>query len=405
MKQIRETDKLLLFEEKQATQKKYYRQHKEKETEPVLIYIKKTNRFIFEFDGVSIKKVTIEGHSSIPSYMNSYGYGFDNKSLNGIIKQLDDSRINNVLISKSKKSKKQGTTLIISEEDLQKLLTNIGQEQYACNATKKILVTNLLVEIYPSFSFDFKGINSNKNVVIRNLNEKLIDKLTADDVDAIGDFYIKAAQKFKRPDVVKKMNIKLSKASQLLTLTEIIDKIEKLLAANPAEKKWQELFDEYITFFDSRYAHKLNYKNIATGLTKYPDLVLVDIYGYIDFYELKKSGEPLIEYDSSHKTWYWTKEVSKVIAQTSDYLQKARDNAKSYSSQIKIETETEDSDGIEVDIVNPKGIIVIGTSAQLNSAKKRNNFKALRESLKDIEFLLYDELLERLKNLKNSLTV
>ena len=92
-----------------------------------------------------------------------------------------------------------------------------------------------------------------------------------------------------------------------------------------------------------------------------------------------------------------------VIAQVSDYLQKARENASSYSSTIKTETASDSVEGLDVNIIHPRGIIVAGTKKELNTPKKRNHFKNLRESLKNIEFVLYDELLDRLKNLLNSL--
>lgn len=201
------------------------------------------------------------------------------------------------------------------------------------------------------------------------------------------------------------MSFGLQKNAQILTLQEIISKYEGHLTDDPPESTWQSFFDEYITLFDTRYAHKIDYKNIATGITKYPDLVLVDIYGYIDFYELKKSSTPLIKYDSSHKTWYWTKEVSMVISQAADYLQRAKENATNYTKAIKNETETESEEGIDVNIINPRVIIVAGSTKQLNTQKKQDHFKNLRESLKDIEFILYDELLERLKNLLDSIKI
>jgi Shedu protein SduA, C-terminal len=404
MKLITETKKLLLFKEKSGSITKYFRQHKENDSEPVLIYEYSSSKFIFPFEGEVIKSVVLDGYKKLPPFMNNYGYGFENYVISKFFRyQFKDNRFNKLTISATKKSKKYYKTLIIDEVDLEDLTTSLNQEQYACNQTKKILIKNLLVSIFPDFAFDHRETNSNKKLIMRNFNDKFLSQLIAEDVDIIGDFYIKAALKYKRPDLVKKMNLKLSKASQLLTLNEVISKFEKLIADNPAESKWQLFFDEYITLFDSRYAHRLKYKNIATGLTKYPDLVLVDIYGYVDFYELKKSGAELIKYDKNHKTWFWTEEIAKVIAQCSDYLQKAKDNAVSYTNQIKIETSTENNDGIVANIVNPRAIIVIGTSSKLNTQKKKINFKALRESLKDIEFLLYDELLERLKNLMSKL--
>ena len=211
-----------------------------------------------------------------------------------------------------------------------------------------ILIKNFLVDIFPEIAFDYKETNNNKKLILRNLNQKLIDQLTADDIEKIGDFYVNASKKYKRADLVKRMTFGLQKNAQIHTLQEIIAKYELLLKENPPESSWQKFFDEYITLFDTRYAHKINYKNIATGITKYPDLVLVDIYGYIDFYELKKSNTPLMKYDSSHKTWYWTKDVSMVIAQATDYLQKSKENAISYTKAIKEETETESEEGIDV---------------------------------------------------------
>ncbi len=60
---------------------------------------------------------------------------------------------------------------------------------------------------------------------------------------------------------------------------------------------------------------------------------------------------------------------------------------------------------LEVNIINPRAIIVIGSKNELDTEKKRHQFKNLRESLKDIEFVLYDELLDRLKNLFDTIKI
>lgn len=405
--QFLETKKLILFEEKIGDKKVIYRQHKEDENkEFVKIYEQKNKDYFFGFDGQTIKSIELRGFEEIPFLFSGFGYGFQDNTLNNFFKfQFNDKRVNKIVISEDVDSKKHRKTLYINLEDLSELLTSTNQEQRACNDTKRILVKNFLVDIFPDIGFDHKETNNNKKLILRNLNQKLIDQLTADDIEKIGEFYVEAAKKYKRADLVKRMSFGLQKNAQILTLQEIISKYEALLKENPPESQWQKLFDEYITLFDTRYAHKINYKNIATGITKYPDLVLVDIYGYIDFYELKKSSTPLIQYNSSHKTWYWTKDVSMVIAQATDYLQKSKENAISYTRAIKEETETESEEGIDVNIINPRVIIVAGSTAELNTKKKLNHFKNLRESLKDIEFVLYDELLERLKNLLDKIKI
>lgn len=405
--QFLETKKLILFEEKVGETKVIYRQHKEdEEKEFVKIYEQKGKDYFFEYDGQTIKQIELRDFEEIPYLFNSFGYGFSDNTINSFFRyQFDDKRINKIIISEDIESKKVRKNLFLNLNDLSSLISSTNQEQRACNDTKKILIKNFLVDIFPEIAFDYKETNNNKKLILRNLNQKLIDQLNADDIEKIGDFYVDAARKYKRADLVKRMTFGLQKNAQILTLQEIIAKYESLLKENPPESSWQKFFDEYITLFDTRYAHKINYKNIATGITKYPDLVLVDIYGYIDFYELKKSSTPLIQYDTSHKTWYWTKDVSMVIAQATDYLQKSKENAISYTKAIKEETETESEEGINANIINPRVIIVAGSTKELNTKKKLNHFKNLRESLKDIEFVLYDELLERLKNLLDKIKI
>lgn len=402
MEVILDSKKLIIFEKKDSTKSIFFRQMKEDPEELLVkIYEKENDTFTYFLDGGnSVKKIIFEGFEELPRIVSSVGFGFEEKSITNFFKyKLENSGYEKIIISDYLPKKKNKGTFYFTLSELESLKSSIGQEQRACNDTKTILVKNFLVERYPNLGFDYEETNNNKDLVLRNLNSKLIEKLNADEIEAIGSFYVEAAKKYNRADLVKRMVKGLQKNAQLLSLQEIINKYEKLLKDNPAESVWQSFFDEYITLFDNRYYKKLDYKNIATGITKYPDLVLVDIYGYVDFYELKKSSTPILQYDSSHKTFYWSKDFSMVIAQAADYLQKAKENSLSYSKSIKDQTATEDNSGFEVNIINPRAIIVAGTTKELNTPNKRNHFKTLRESLKDIEFVLYDELLERLKNL------
>ena len=325
MNQTLETKKLLIFEEVKGNTTFVYRQNKEDEnSEKKLIYSKNDEQINCEFEGEQIKSLIIDNPKDFPSFISPFGYGFSENSINNFFRYtFKNKEIDTIILSDNKNSGKIGNSIIINYSELEDLISKINQEQRACNDTKKILIKNLIVTIFPEIEFDHTETNNNKELILRNLNEKLIEKLTASEIEQIGNFYVKATRKFKASHIIKKMTTGLLKNAQILTLQEIIQRYEKLLKENPAESEWQKFFDEYITLFDSRYVHKIDYKNIATGITKYPDLVLVDIYGYLDFYELKKSGTTLIQYDNSHKTWFWSKDVAMVISQVSDYLQKA----------------------------------------------------------------------------------
>lgn len=398
-----DTKKLLIFEETTSTKSIFYRQFKEDEKqEKIKIYEKTSNGFTYFLEGGnSITEIHFQGYDELPDIVSPFGFGFEEKALTKFFKfKLENSGYQKLFIADNLPTKgRKKTTLYLALNELLELKGSIGQEQRACNDTKNILIKNFLKERYPSLSFDYTETNNNKELVLRNLNAKLIQQLTADEIEQLGKFYVEASKKYSRADVVRKMIKGLQKNAQLLTLQQVINNYEKLLRENPAESAWQGFFNEYITLFDNRYFQKINYKNIALGITKYPDLVLVDIYGYIDFYELKKADSKLLDYDKSHKTYFWSKQISMVIAQVADYLQKARENGVGYAKAIKEQTTTDDFSGIDVNIINPRAIIVAGSSKELNTIQKRNQFKNLRESLKDIEFVLYDELLDRLKNL------
>lgn len=343
-----ETKKLLIYEEQQADKSTYYRQHKEDEKkELVKIYEITDKKIIYQYEGNSVKEIIFDGFKELPEIVSRFGYGFENKTINNFFRNKFKENIKTIIIS-NKPSKEEKGIITVNLKALKKLTSSINQEQYACNITKDILVTNFLSENFPSLSFEHKETNNNKKQVLRNLNSKLMQQLNANEIEKIGKFYVEASQKYNRPDIVKRMLLDLQKNTQLITLQEIIKQYEDLLEKNPSEKIWQEFFNEYITLFDNRYIKKLNYNNIATGITKYPDMVLVDIYGYVDFYELKKSNTPILQYDKSHKTFFWSKDISMAIAQVSDYLQKAKENSQSYSKTIKNETATENEDGVEV---------------------------------------------------------
>lgn len=183
-------------------------------------------------------------------------------------------------------------------------------------------------------------------------------------------------------------------------LQEIIQKYKRNLEKVPAvaERVWQKFFEEYILLFDTRYV-RIEKGTISTIIEKQPDLMVTDVYGYLDIYELKKTDTKLLVEDKSHNTYYWSSDISKVIGQVSIYLQDAKDNRGDAERKIRNRAERNRKKKIEVSIIKPKGIIVAGTSQQLDTKEKQDQFKTLRESLKDIEFILYDELFDRMNNL------
>ncbi|MEM6327188.1 MAG: Shedu immune nuclease family protein [Bacteroidota bacterium] len=53
----------------------------------------------------------------------------------------------------------------------------------------------------------------------------------------------------------------------------------------------------------------------------------------------------------------------------------------------------------QIHTVSPKGILIIGTTTQLDSVAKRTSFELFRRNLRNPEIITFDELIERAKHL------
>ena len=409
----RETKKLILRSRKISDGKEFFREHKENDEGVVKTHIVKNSEVVCLYKEREFQKqIIVQGNFNpdsiydvydlkIGSIVNPWGYGFEDKKLKYFFgKYLQD--INLVMLGDYEPTH-EGNTLKLKIEDLKKLISELNIQKRANTDTLNAIINNFWKKYFPSLNIQFRETNNHKSLILKNLNDKLIDKMNAGDIKRVGDFYVKAAKKYKRRDSVRKMLLSLQKSSQLLSLQEIIKEFEQLIDNNPLESKWQKFFEDNIQLFDTRYVHQLNKNNIAVVGTQYPDLMLVDIYGYVDFYELKRSGMTLLCEDKSHNNYYWSNGMARSIAQATDYLQTIKQHAMAIEKGIKKETAIDGEKGLDVSIINPRALIVAGNSKDLQGAKMNDQFKSLRESMKDIEFLLYDELLKRLKNLHASI--
>jgi hypothetical protein len=109
--------------------------------------------------------------------------------------------------------------------------------------------------------------------------------------------------------------------------------------------------------------------------------------------EIKTPGTILLNEDKSRGNYYWTPELSKAIAQTENYIDEV------YSLRDKIKNEIKDRYGIDLRVVRPRGVILAGDTSQfLHNKKVSDDFRLLSQSLKNISFVTYDELLVRLQN-------
>lgn len=157
------------------------------------------------------------------------------------------------------------------------------------------------------------------------------------------------------------------------------------------EAIWQKFLSEYILVLRNNYGEVLE-KESVTLQGKFPDFMLLDPYNYLDIYEIKKPTTNLLKHDASRNNYYWDSEVSKAISQVENYLHQVQRSSDTLINDIRR------SKGLEVSIVRPNGYIIAGTRDQLTNPKMLDDFRILSEGLKNIDVILYDDLLMNLES-------
>lgn len=182
-------------------------------------------------------------------------------------------------------------------------------------------------------------------------------------------------------------------AGQRVFLKRVIADYEKKLdQPNLTEPAWQTFLRENILYLLNSYTAVVEKQSVDLD-GKYPDFMLIDPYGYLDIYEIKKPHTSLLKYDDSRKNYYWDVELSKAIAQVERYIDGTREHRLDVAEKIKTST------GREIQVVRPRGFIIAGRRSQLDSSEAERGFRILNDSLKNIDVILYDDLLANVKTL------
>src|SRR3989344_1832902 len=101
--------------------------------------------------------------------------------------------------------------------------------------------------------------------------------------------------------------------------------------------------------------------------------------------------------DESHDNYYWKPDIVKAISQIENYIDEIVRNADDYVRAVKKKK------GVDIRVVRPRGYIIAGTSSQFKNKKESGDFRKLGVSRKNLSFILIDERLENLRNLRSKL--
>lgn len=380
----------------------------------VLVYTidkeKKTIHYLVKRDptrsAFQIPEILFDGFDSLPSgfYQDGFGitsggYLVKNKLYDKFGSKFTLQISNN---SKSKILKRANNHLVIwNYKDFQTFQERFREIKSERNKESQTAADFYFNRFFPKHFEETEEIDESlyqENQIAGILKKvDLLENISKEDAEALVEFYPNfldiAGSKLRG----KKKLIQIAKNktdTEIIYLESVIKEFEKKLDQNLVENKWQEFLREYILLFNTSYSSFIEKQSITLS-GKYPDFMLIDIYNYMDIYEIKKPSTNLLKLDESRNNYYWDTELSKAISQVENYIHQINKNSLVFIDEIKRNKK------IEVRVIKPRGFIIAGSSKQLDNQVKEENFRLLNTSLKNIEVILYDDLLSSLKNFLN----
>lgn len=165
-----------------------------------------------------------------------------------------------------------------------------------------------------------------------------------------------------------------------------------------AEKQWQKKIHNILQLLYPKYiccTREIKYTGNGKN-DKQPDFLLVDANGFVDVLEIKKAD--VLVLTKYRNNYVASRELSGAVQQIEKYIfcLNSSDKAKSDVSNKLAEFLP---NGLEVKVVNPQGILLLGRSNEFNKEQK-NDFELIKRQYKHVaDIMTYDDLLFRLENI------
>lgn len=194
---------------------------------------------------------------------------------------------------------------------------------------------------------------------------------------------------------------------EIAQFTEIYSELKSMLVSSSSytEKVWQPKIHNIIQMIYPQYILSLR-EIIFKGLDrndKQPDFILVDTNGYVDILEIKSPEVRILTKQASYRNNYVpVRAFSGAVQQIEKYIfcinTIEKNKSDLYKKLIKKLPES-----IEPQVLNPKGILLLGRSNEFNKQQK-TDFELIKRQYKNIvDIMTYDDLLRRLENIILSL--
>lgn len=372
-------------------------------------YLINQNKRIIEFYPRSAKyyffdKVILVGFLKLPDFLKKNGFS-KNRILDHINRSFKGKKIKSLTIIRTGQScivkRKRDLHLHLNYKNVVQLCDEIGSFNFFNSRQRTILVNKHFLNDFPKI-IKIKSSKDSQDQIkksIQNLQIQNEDDFKKEDVEGVTNILTNLMKTSHKSQISKSKLFKNTKIKfDSVTLDEIIKKFEELLIKRTTEADWGKFLENNLNLIDSKYIHSIPQLNLVLGGTRKVDFGLVDILGYLDIFEIKKPITKLLTKNKDRRGNYeWDKEALESVTQAEKYLFHAERKGSSLKEDIKRER------NINLEVIRPRAFVIMGHSEQLNNEAKKQDFRILKNQFKNIEIILYDELLERLKNQKKSI--
>ncbi len=344
-------------------------------------------------------RITINGFSILPEIFQKKGFT-KNKILDYVNRLFNNKGIKTITVNRTGKCSviKRGKDkhLHLSYRSLLRLSDEIGAMNHLHRNRRSKFVNKHFNQELPELIKIKESKTSQDEIknAIQILKSQTSESFQNEDIDKITDFLSSLMKDGHKSHISKSKLFKNTKLKfDTVTLAEVIAEFETYLKKETSESKWGKFLEGNLFLIDSKYIYPFPQLNLVLGGTRKVDFGLVDIQGYLDLFEIKKPETKLLsDKKDGRGNYVWSTQAIEAIVQAEKYLYHAERKGPTLKEDIKRERE------IDLDVIRPRAYVVMGSSEQLDNSAKKEDFRILKNQFKNIEIILYDELLERIKN-------
>ncbi len=311
--------------------------------------------------------------------------------------------IKKIVIDKGIKDRidKKTGVLYLEYEKLLKFKKRLARITQDAKDDKSLEADFYVHDILPEHFNDPDGVGNSVSKklssIFDNLTEDIIEHIPRKNVDELFEFVstildkrYKTAKDKKR--LLEFVRIKVNEKP----IEELIGEFEKNIKDVVSESDWSKFIKRNLFLIDPNYVKHYPELGVTLGIKiRKVDFGLLDVQSNLDIFEIKTDRTQLLATGEDRGNHYWSTAAIKAITQAEKYLYNAERNADSLEKALLRETAD------EVNVVRPRVILLMGNSRQLKTKNQKEDFRVLRKSLKNIEIVLYDELLSKLTGLKD----